>query len=874
MSVPLKHPENNRLYMPIHVSCGSGFTAVIACDFGNLQFTHQVGGQGTEEKKNYDLSDKSCLFILGKALRDETNRSMKSHLLGTSMEKKRELMKLNHDSLVIDNVKFKYVSCGSNFLVGISMDGFIYAWGDGRKGCLGNGKFSEVSEPERINMDGERALFVSCGLHHVGVVATTEKLYVWGDGACGQLGLDSRESRSIPTMVEKLAAKSISYVSCGHYHTAVVTKESLAMTFGSNKNGQLGLGDFDERLSPTQVEYLNSKVVARVTCGANQTFFLTNDGQMYACGNNRSNKLGFSNPDFINKNIKYPEPVNLPYYDMEGNRQEVKQEVVLVSTSSNFSLAINKQGDVYTWGINAFGVLGREKATDEEEEKLNLPAPIQGDYFKFNEHFKTAKDTSNVGDMMIEESDGPSTKIVNVQCGMYHTVALTDAGEVYVFGSNARGQHALTPEVKEEKVEAIKAKIKFETTLKEPSLVPTLISFQDGKQRRITSIATGREFIVAVENNRNLYSWGNNEHGQLGLNFCSRTETTPRLVDNIAGVFIKQVACGDEHMLILGHNGKVYSCGNYRYGRLGHGFLTSDIIQPKHIEKIQHVVMVAAGATHNFAIVCPEAFQAEKRGVKPYGEVRAWGHGWMGKLGSGDELNIYVPKKIDFPKDKYSREISISFVAAGREHSGALDHEGNLYLWGSRDRLYLKDEDDNEVQMNKNGPEEKKEVKLESSICTPIRHDERELKDRQFMSLHLGNYYNMACAADKKSLLKWGYFDDQLKTQDKKLSTPAFDRMQLDGEQIVALTNNHAAMVRSGKLYTWGFDNNIGRLGHSVSHLTENQKAAESSKRYNKEDKPKEWNPMELVPKHKAVEFVNYMSVSYTHLTLPTIYSV
>ena len=59
------------------------------------------------------------------------------------------------------------------------------------------------------------------------------------------------------------------------------------------------------------------------------------------------------------------------------------------------------------------------------------------------------------------------------------------------------------------------------------------------------------------------------------------------------------------------------------------------------------------------------------------GKVFSWGDGQQGQLGHGANTDIYVPQEIDrFNKQK------IVTIAAGSSHSGCINEDGVLYLFG------------------------------------------------------------------------------------------------------------------------------------------------------------------------------------------------
>jgi alpha-tubulin suppressor-like RCC1 family protein len=81
-----------------------------------------------------------------------------------------------------------------------------------------------------------------------------------------------------------------------------------------------------------------------------------------------------------------------------------------------------------------------------------------------------------------------------------------------------------------------------------------------------------------------VYTWGSNEGGQLGLDSkyaqadCVKK---PTLVEALvrSGIFVTQIACGETHSIVLAKDSKVYGWGMSMYGQLGLGF-SADSFEP------------------------------------------------------------------------------------------------------------------------------------------------------------------------------------------------------------------------------------------------------------------------------------------------------
>ena len=83
------------------------------------------------------------------------------------------------------------------------------------------------------------------------------------------------------------------------------------------------------------------------------------------------------------------------------------------------------------------------------------------------------------------------------------------------------------------------------------------------------------DFCLALASDGNLFSWGKNDHGQLGISCVSDDKFyEPQLIEFFANDKIVQVCCGERHSLVLTEKGVVYGWGDNEYGQTGVGPVT------------------------------------------------------------------------------------------------------------------------------------------------------------------------------------------------------------------------------------------------------------------------------------------------------------
>ena len=88
----------------------------------------------------------------------------------------------------------------------------------------------------------------------------------------------------------------------------------------------------------------------------------------------------------------------------------------------------------------------------------------------------------------------------------------------------------------------------------------------------VEEFINGIDFVLALTSENQLYSWGRNDHGQLGIG-CVKDNRfyEPQLIEFFNNIKIVQVCCGERHSLVLTEEGVVYGWGDNRYGQTGGG---------------------------------------------------------------------------------------------------------------------------------------------------------------------------------------------------------------------------------------------------------------------------------------------------------------
>lgn len=308
-------------------------------------------------------------------------------------------IKLPVYSQVLSKLKPIHIAGGSKTLFIVSQEGKLYACGEGTNGRLGLGDNNNVYEPKPIPFLSQyviKKVAVHSGGKHALALTQDGKVFSWGEGEDGKLGHGNRASLDKPRLIENLKSKRIRDIACGSGHSAAIASNGELYTWGLGEYGRLGHGDTGTQLKPKLVDALVGQRVIQVACGSRdaQTMALTENGSVYSWGDGDFGKLGRGGSDGCYT------PLLVDRLNGLG--------VVQVECGAQFSLALTKYGEVWTWG--------------------------KGDYFRLGH----GNDNHVRRPTVVEGLRGK--KVVHVAVGALHCLAVTDLGQVYAWGDNDHGQ--------------------------------------------------------------------------------------------------------------------------------------------------------------------------------------------------------------------------------------------------------------------------------------------------------------------------------------------------------------------------------------------------------------------------------------------------
>lgn len=255
-----------------------------------------------------------------------------------------------HDTWhVLKKEGISQVACGQWHMIYLNTYGEIYSWGNNRSGQLGLGTLVSNNIPEKItHLQHERVKQIACGYIHSALVTYDGTVYTWGDNQHGQLGQGyTGTNMPLPVLIENF--DNIKQVACGTQHTAFLSENGEVYITGNGTWGQLGLGQLIREVDkPTLITGLEK--IKYLACGEYHTLLVTEKGNLYGFGSNYDGQLGVG---IEKENIYEPTPIVLPP-DFTGVIPRADQ----VAGGTNHSIIRTTTGQVYTVGINRRGQLG------------------------------------------------------------------------------------------------------------------------------------------------------------------------------------------------------------------------------------------------------------------------------------------------------------------------------------------------------------------------------------------------------------------------------------------------------------------------------------------------------------------------------------
>jgi alpha-tubulin suppressor-like RCC1 family protein len=550
--------------------------------------------------------------------------------------------------------------------------GALYAWGSGSSGNLGNNSTSSVSSPVRIGTDSDwfkisagnsgYTLF-SMGIRNVNVSPPNMgNLFAWGNGGFGQLGTSSVISRSSPTQVG-IESDWID-VSCGAVHSIgirhVSGEEAVGALYGWGQNSLYECG--------------HTSVIENWTVDPNnQNYYWW---WYWWWWNNYGPK------------ISYPSsPVQVGAFN----------DWVFVKATSFKSIGVRNNDDLYYWG-NAF-------ETSIPTEPTFLSSGVVKAYIGQRNiaYIRDSSDSGNPGLYVLGQNNKGQLGNSTVQSGFITTPYLVENSGAYTEVSIG---DAYVLSIKNNKIYGTGDNSRNLSLVDlNSSFIRNPLSRVDSSKNKFNYISTHDRSVFGIINGE-LWAWGSNEFGRLGIN-SSVTQSSPVRVGNETGWTQVQSCVGGGFTLAI-KNGELYSWGNGGFGRRGSSNQLT-VSSPVRVGTENTWTKVSASTAVGFAIREGKLFYfglGSSSGLGTVGTVSSpvqigaltdwthisggtfhalgirdgklysWGRNTNGKLGTNEAVNVIRSSPV-----QVGTESGWTIAWAGYDHSVGI-RDGKLFAWG------------------------------------------------------------------------------------------------------------------------------------------------------------------------------------------------
>ena len=751
-----------------------------------------------------------------------------------------------------ENIK---INLGNRFTVALKQDGTLWSWGENHVGQLGLGNTTYYNEPQKITGITEKIVDVKSGYYHSIALTENGEVYTWGYNYYGQLGNGNTQNSVTPIKLSSLG--NVTKIDAYKYMTIILNDAGEVYVWGNGYGATPKKLNFSRKvidiagnivLEENRRAYdLNETTsygrdLIKISAGENHYLALDANGEVYAWGTNNYGQLGNGN----NTSSNIPTKVVTP--DGTANISDI----VEISAGDHYSIISDKDGNIYTFGHNAYNRLA-------SGDTRNTPLKIEN-------ISKTE---------LVAASEGAHTAIVDWD-GYVYTAGLNDAGQLGLKDNTQRATFEMVGELQiecePEKIEMhvgenkdislslsssfnlksdkqnngeINKVIINETiasisgntvtansigkTILNASYEGTIGSINTDVKKFYRSIEvevlpeggivvpkvdSGNEFTVSLKADGTVWTWGQNQYGQLGLgdttnynepqkvSIIKETITNPDGTKTYLEDTIKDIAVGNYHVLALAQSGRVYSWGLGNYGQLGVGngytYYSPMVVTDIYGTELTDIIKIESNGNTSFAI--------NSKGI-----AYAWGNGYSSRAQKLDAVNniIDVTSKYVLSGDGKVSSIltkedvpifgKIVELDEGANHTVMLTSEGKAYAIG--DNTYGQLGNGNNVSS--------------TNETVAVRANESELFTG-IKEIRAGNNTTVLVTTDGE-VYAFGMNDNyELGTDDKDILDYNLPIKVSDFDDAImcAIGDNHVSVAcADGTVYNWGNGTN-GQLGN------------------------------------------------------------
>ena len=391
----------------------------------------------------------------------------------------------------------RYLDIGMAHSCGLLDNNTVKCWGLGSSGQLGYGATATLGDGAGEMGDalaaidlgtGRTAKQIATGSAHSCAVLDNNTVKCWGLGTDGRLGYGTTTSLGrasgqmgdVLTTIDLGTGRTAAAISAGSAHTCAVLDNATVKCWGLNIDGQLGLGDIDNRGDDagemgdalTTVDLGTGRTAVAISAGSTHTCAVLDNATVKCWGGGAFGQLGVGSVDSIGDGPG--EMGNALAAVSLGTGRTVKA----LSSGDAHTCAILDNNSVKCWGGNGNGRLGYGDTDD------------RGDT------------SGEMGDALSAVSLGTSRTAISISLGSGHTCVILDNSEVKCWGNGASGRLGYGAT----------------TSLGDASgeMGDALAVVDLGTSRTAKAIKAGEAHTCAVLDNFTVKCWGSGSNGRLG----------------------------------------------------------------------------------------------------------------------------------------------------------------------------------------------------------------------------------------------------------------------------------------------------------------------------------------------------------------------
>lgn len=326
-------------------------------------------------------------------------------------------------------------------------------------------------------------------------------------------------------------------------------------------------------------------------------------------------------------------------------------------------IALDKSNNLWSWGTNDSGVLGRDTSKCKENLKdMDLNKEIDESDDEDGDLNEAESTPGKVEGLPIND------KIIKLAASDNLSVVLLESGQVWAWGTFRNNEGILG----------------FSKNIKIQRIPTRIIELEN-----IIQIVAGKDHILALDSKGLVYAWGNGQQFQLGRKILERSIMSSLEPRSFGLKNIKFIGSGEFHSFAITTDGKVLSWGLNQYGQCGIDMNIEDgavVNKPTEIKtlKDKNIIFITGGEHHSVAI-------------SENGDIYTFGRYDMKEIGiEKDKLPIddcivdahNNVRSLPVPT-KLTTLPPIKSVSCGSHHTLAITKSGVVYSWGFADTYAL-----------------------------------------------------------------------------------------------------------------------------------------------------------------------------------------